>query len=148
MSASHEIIDRTIALSASLGSLIRQEIEMLRDRRPAEIAPLLEAKSQLSEQYHLEMSTLRENPSLVEAADKDDIERLKDATFLLHGILDEYRTALNAAKTVSERLVKAIGDEIAAQRRPLKGYGANASYSATDAPGSQAIASIALNQVI
>ena len=102
----------------------------------------------LQEKYQEEMSAMRENPDMVRAAPPAEIERLKDATFLLHGILDEYRTSLTAAKTVAERLVKAIGEEVAALRQPVKHYGANAQYAPMITPATQGTASIALNQVI
>ena len=142
------MIDNVIALSSHLGSVIRQEIEILAERRPSDLKPLLDTKNKLTEQYQSAMSDMRENPGAVKAAPPADIERLKDATFLLHGILDEYRTSLTAAKTVTERLVKAIGDEVATRRQPVKAYGANAQYAPTLTPATQGKASIALNQVI
>jgi hypothetical protein len=141
-------IDRIIGLCGSLGTIIRQEINILAEHRPRDLKPLLETKNHLTEQYQAEMAALRENPGIVKAAPPADVERLKDATFLLHGILDEYRTSLTAAKTVTERLVKAIGDEVAARRQPVKAYGANAQYTQTVTAATQGTASIALNQVI
>ena len=141
-------IEGIVALCGALGSVISQEIEILAQRRPRDLKPLLETKNRLTEQYQAEMADLRENPQLVKAAPPAEIERLKDATFLLHGILDQYRTSLTAAKTVTERLVKAIGDEVAARRQPVKSYGANAQYAPTVSAANQGTASIALNQVI
>ena len=141
-------INEVIALCGHLGSVISQEIEILAKRRPSELKALLEIKNRLKEKYQEEMSAMRENPDMIRAAPSAEIERLKDATFLLHGILDEYRTSLTAAKTVTERLVKAIGDEVAARRQPVKHYGANAQYAPMITPATQGTASIALNQVI
>ena len=98
-------INEVIALCGHLGSVISQEIEILAKRRPSELKALLEIKNRLTEKYQEEMSAMRENPDMIRAAPSAEIERLKDATFLLHGILDEYRTSLTAAKTVTERLV-------------------------------------------
>jgi hypothetical protein len=141
-------INQIITLCGHLGSVIQQEIKILAERRPSDLKPLLETKNRLTEQYQAEMAAMREHPEMVKAAPPDDIERLKDATFLLHGILDQYRTSLTAAKTVTERLVKAIGDEVASRRQPMKSYGANAQYAPMVTPATQGAASIALNQVI
>jgi hypothetical protein len=141
-------IDQIVSLCGHLGTVIRQEIEILAERRPSELKPLLDTKNKLTEQYQAEMASIRENPETIKFAPPADVERLKDATFLLHGILDEYRTSLTAAKTVTERLVKAIGDEVAARRQPVKSYGANAQYAPMVTPATQGTASIALNQVI
>lgn len=141
-------IDRIIDVSVELGRLVGEEIALLRQRRPGELADLAERKAALSGMYQQEMAALRENPDLVRAAAPLDVERLKDSTFLLHGILDEYRTALKAAKTVTERLVKSIGDEISSRRQPAKSYGADAMYSSAASNGARATASIALNEVI
>jgi hypothetical protein len=142
------MIDRTVTISIELGRLVREEIELLRQRRPGELSDLAGRKAELTALYQQEMASLRENPELVRAAPPGDAERLKDSTFLLHGILDEYHTTLNAAKTVTERLVKAIGDEISSRRQVVKNYGADAMYSSQASNGAQATASIALNEVI
>ena len=141
-------IDNVIGLCGHLGTVIRQEIDILAKRRPRDLKPLLETKNKLTEQYQSEMAAMRENPEQIKAAPEADIERLKDATFLLHGILDEYRTSLTAAKTVTERLVKTIGDEVVKRRQPVKAYGANAQYAPAVTPATQGTASISLNQVI
>ena len=148
MSNARITIERIITISIELGRLVSQEIELLRQQRPGELTHLAEQKTNLTEMYQQEMAGLRENAELVRAADPADVERLKDSTFLLHGILDEYRTALMAAKTVTERLVKAIGDEISSRRQPVKHYGADAMYSSSVSVASQATASIAINEVI
>jgi len=148
MNPANQTIDRIVILSARLGEIVSEEINTLKQRRPSDLAPLVEMKSELSDRYQAEMNSLRENPELMRAADPSEVERLKDATFLLHGILDEYRTAVTAAKTVSERLVKAIGDEVAARRRPVNCYGSDATVAKANPTGAQAMASIAVNQVI
>jgi len=142
------VIERIINVSIELGRVVRDEIELLRERRPGDLATLADKKATLSSLYQEEMANLRENPDLVRAATPADVERLKETTFLLHGILDEYRTTLNAAKTVTERLVKAIGDEISSRRQPVRNYGADAMYSTQPSNGAQATASIALNEII
>jgi len=141
-------IERIISVSIELGRVVSEEIELLRQRRPGDLSTVAERKAALSGLYQQEMAGLRENPDLVRAASPADVERLKESTFLLHGILDEYRTALMAAKTVTERLVKAIGDEISSRRQPAKSYGADAMYSQAASNSPQATASIALNEII
>ncbi len=86
MNTANETIDRIVILSARLGEIVSEEIKILQQRRPSDLTPLVERKTDLTEQYQAEMNSLRENPELVEAADPSEVERLKDATFLLHGI--------------------------------------------------------------
>ena len=67
---------------------------------------------------------------------------------IFHRLLDDHRRALEAAKTVTERLVRTIADELAGDDRPTHRYDQNALIvQRRSAYGGRAV-SLALDQVI
>ncbi len=149
MSASAEArIANAISLTERLGELVTAENGMFAAKQAAEIASHQDEKTRLTQAYQAEMQALRDNPSWLRAAAPADVDRLKAATRSFQDILDVNRRALLAAKTVTERLFKTIGDEIAKRQRPVQRYDKSATVASSSGAFSAPAASVALDQVI
>ena len=72
--------------------------------------------------------------------------QLEDVTKVLQNAIKENARAVNKLKTVSEGLVKAIGDEIAKKRAAPIGYGPKMGMPPAAAQG--AATAITLNRVV
>ncbi len=137
-----------IGLTERLSALLAAENAMLASERSAEIAAHREEKERLTRAYGVEMAALRARPKWLTASPPADIDRLKTATGHFQKLLKQHRQALLAAKTVTERMFKAIGDEVVKRRRPLEGYDENAAMKFLANARSAPAIPVALNQVV
>ena len=136
-----ERVHQLIALTERLTELIAAEAQAFESHRPQDAAALVEETSRLANLYRHESARIRANPDLIAPANAEDRTRLMRATEAFDAVLARQGRALEAARTVTEGLVQAIANEVAAQRAKSVGYG----------PGAQAHAlslatSITLNQ--
>ena len=136
-------------LAERLAELVTLENQLLADRRPREIADLQDEKLRLSESFQAEMDAVRRDPAILAGADPQAVADLKATIGRFNQVLDEHRRRLVSAKTVTERLVAAISEEVARKDRPAPGYDS----SAGPARDSRALrrgrpVSLALNQVV
>jgi hypothetical protein len=83
--------------------------------------------------YRHESARVRANPGLVAAAPLAQRTRLVRATEAFDSVLARQNRAVSAAKTVTEGLVRAIAEEVAAQRQQGSTYGADATASSSNA---------------
>jgi hypothetical protein len=109
-------------------------------RRPQDAAPGLQETQRLANLYRHESARIRREPALLAGLDAAGRERLKRASLALDAVLARHARALEAAKTVTEGLVRAVAEELAAGRPQAAGYG-----PAARAP-SPAAASLAYNR--
>ena len=77
-----------------------------------------------------EMAELQANPSLLEHAEPEEISRLKAATKRFQQVLEEHRRLVQTTKSVTDRMLKAITDEVSAKQRPVEGYDQTATMTA------------------
>lgn len=143
-----ERISRIGELALRLGEVIEAETLVIRDQRPHELADTKLQKNQLTNAYDDEIGDLRENPAILAAAQPGEVETLKNIIGHFRGILDEHNRALFVAKTVTERFIKAVSDEVAGQDSAVVGYTRTAHATALTAPPGGRPVSLALNQVI
>ena len=141
-------IERLLGLIDRLSAVVTLENQLLADNRPQAIAELQGEKERLSETYHAEMETLRAAPELLQGAEPPQMAALKSAVNAFNDLLDEHRRKLLAAKTVSERLLRAISDEVSKRERPVQGYDQNAAMAKPAHAYHKRPVSLALNQVI
>ena len=137
-----------INVTEGLGAIMAAEYEMLATKRTAEIAAHQEKKARFAQAYQNQIEALRSNPSWLRAIQAADVDRLKAATRRFHEILERHRRAVLAAKTVTERLLKAVGDEIGKRQRPVTGYDETASVKRHSGPHAAPAISVALNQMV
>ena len=136
-----------VDVTHKLGTLIANETELLRRRRPRELAVLQPEKERLSKIYDNEMRTLRENPGLAAASPPREMELLRSVIKWFAKVLEDHHRALMVAKTVTERLVKAVSDEVSARSGVVSGYSKYATTATTTMSKARPV-SLAVNQVI
>ena len=132
MSPSDERVEQLIVLTERLTDLIAKQATAFEARRPHEAARHVEETAKLANVYRHESARVRGNVALVQAA-QPDRRRLVRATEAFDAVLARQGRALEAAKTVSEGLVRAIAEEVASQRNEGAGYGPGAASRAADA---------------
>lgn len=141
-SPSSDRIEAMIVLTERLTARIALDAAAFEQRRPQEAAGRLEETSRLANLYRHESTRLRQSPNLIAAASPAQKARLVRATEGFDAVLARQGRALQAAKTVTDGLVRAIAEEVASQRSRNGGYGAG---GATTAPAGAATA-ITLNK--
>lgn len=140
MSQSNERAEQMIALTARLTALLAKEAAAFEARRAHEAAGLGEETARLANLYRHESARIKADPSLIAGASTAIRGRLIQATEAFEAVLARHGRALSAAKTVTEGLVRAIAEEVAATRRARSPYRSNARAAEADA------SAIALNQ--
>jgi hypothetical protein len=148
MTAAPDKIAKIIAITDRLGQIVAEENDLLASRRTADMEIHRDEKARLSEAYEREMEDLKAHPSWLEGGARDDVVRLKAATRNFREILAQHKRAMLAAKTVTERMLRSIGDEVAKRQRPPSGYSKNATLTAAMGGGTGPAVSLALNQVV
>lgn len=111
-------------LTERLTELIAQQAQAFEQRRPQDAASILEETSRLANLYRHESTRVRADPRLVEAAPLEARTRLVRATEAFDAVLARQGRALEAARTVTEGLVRCIAEEVASQRSKATVYGA------------------------
>jgi hypothetical protein len=127
--SNRERVVQLIMLTESLSEIIHREAETLSQRRPAKILDFEAEKTRLAQIYANEMTRFRKDTSLMADVPKGLLDDLKTATGKLRDRLDRQSTILTGLKTVSERLVHAIANEVTKARVSDAGYGSNAGYA-------------------
>ena len=120
-------VTQLILLTERLTDLIAKEAQAFESRRPHEAAQYVEETAKLANLYRHESMRVKANIALVEAARLELRQRLIRATEALDAVLARQARAVNAARVVTEGLVRAVAEEIANQRAaPAATYGAGA----------------------
>ena len=116
-------VEQLIVLTERLTELIAQEAQAFEQRRPQDAAQNIEETSKLATIYRHESARVRANPGLVASAPLQQRTRLVRATEAFDAVLARQGRALEAAKTITEGLVRAIAEEVASKRTTGTGYG-------------------------
>lgn len=119
-------IGAAITLTTRLTDLVRHENHLLASERPVQLEATRVEKETLTEMFAVEMEALKSHPDAVRGAAPREVAGLKAAIAGFQAALADHHRALRAAKTIAERLVAAIGDEVARRDRPFGRYNANA----------------------
>lgn len=126
-------VENLIQLTESLTALISIECRAFEARRPQDAARTLEETSRLANIYRHESLKIRGDKSLIEGAPRALRQNLIRATEAFDAVLHRHGRALEAAKVVTEGLVKAVADEVIKQRKTGAGYGPSAHAVAASA---------------
>lgn len=127
--AAHDATDRVeqlILLTDRLTELVAIQAKAFEEHRPHEVAEQLEEASRLANLYRHESARVRADPALIAGAPFAQRQRLVRATEAFDAVLARQGRALAAAKHVTEGLVHAIAEEVAAQRNRSTTYGPSA----------------------
>jgi hypothetical protein len=137
-----ERVVQLIMLTESLADIIGQEVKLLGQRRPSSIKIFEEEKTRLAKAYASEMTRFRKDASLSHDVPEGLLQDLKTSTARLRETLDKETYVLTGLKTVSERFVQAMANEVGKTRAPDIAYGKNAGF----APRPARAAAFALNR--
>ncbi|RAK52341.1 flagellar basal body protein [Phenylobacterium deserti] len=132
-------VDQMILLTERLTELVAAGARCFEERRPQDAMAFHEETARLANIYRHESTRVRANPGLVSSAPSDQRQKLIRATEAFHAVLDRQGRAIDAARTVTEGLVKTIAEEVANQREQRSGYGPGALPPASAARGATAI---------
>ena len=124
--AAHDAADRCeqlIVLTERLTELIAAQCQAFEQRRPQDAAGMLEESSRLANLYRHESMRIRADKRLIEGAPAELRTRLVRATEAFDAVLARQGRAVEAARTVTEGLVRCIAEEVASQRSQASVYG-------------------------
>ena len=122
-------VEGLIRLTESLTALIASECRAFEARRPQDAAKTLEETTRLANIYRHESARVRADGSLIAGAPMAMRVQLIRVTEAFDSVLHRHGRALEAARTVTEGLVRAVAHEVVVQRKTGAGYG----------PGAQAV---------
>jgi hypothetical protein len=118
-------VDQLIILTERLTELVAEQCQAFEQRRPQAAAAQLDEISRLANIYRHESARVRANQALIAGAPAEARTRLVRATEAFDAVLARQGRAIDAARTVTEGLVKCIAEEVAAQRQQTSVYGAS-----------------------
>ena len=118
-------VEQLILLTERLTELVALEAQAFENRRPQDAAVHVGETSRLANVYRHESARVRANPDMVATASLAQRTRLIRATEAFDAVLARQGRALEAAKTVTEGLVRAIAEEVANQRQKGVSYDAD-----------------------
>jgi len=123
-----QLTDLTVSLTARLTA----ELAAFEARRPQEVLVGMAETQELANIYRRESAQVKAHPALLAAAPLAEREALIRATRAFETILDRHASAVEAARTISEGLVRTIAAEVTAARGNPVGYGASGRAAAGD----------------
>lgn len=123
-----QMTDLTTRLTARLVA----ESKAFESRRPQDAAATLAETQQLANVYRRESAQVKADPSVLAAAPASDRMALVKATEAFEAVLSQHARSVEAARVVSEGLVKTIVAEVASQRGSPSAYGSSGQASAGD----------------
>lgn len=117
-------VEQLVILTERLTELIAQQCLAFEQRRPQDAAAMLEEISRLANLYRHESARVRADTSMISGAPLEARTRLVRATEAFDAVLARQGRSIEAARTVTEGLVRCIADEVANQRTQTSAYGA------------------------
>ena len=115
-----QLTDLTTRLTARLS----EESKVFESHRPQDAAAALAGTQDLANTYRRESAQLKADPASVAAASLADKTALIRATEAFEAVLSRHARAVEAARIISEGLVRTIAAEVNDQRGSPSAYGA------------------------
>lgn len=143
-----ELVDRVLALTSSLTGIVQRETELLLERAQADVAALQADKIRVANDYAMDVQAIRLRKDLIDRAPAERVARLKTAMTGLDQALTRNGEALNAAKSVSEGLIRMVANAMSQTSAPLPGYGKNAAPAARQRSNPGSAGSLTLDERI
>lgn len=125
-------VRQMIDLTERLTDRLAEEAAAFETRRPQDVAATVGQTQNLANAYRRESARIKAVPSELAPAPVEERKRLIAATQTFEAVLSRHALAVEAARIVSEGLVKTIAAEVASQRGSPAAYGASGRASATD----------------
>ena len=111
-------------LTHDLTERLSLEMEALRAHRAQDLSQGMAQTQDMANLYRRESAQVKLNPGLISPAPEADRRALIEATQAFEEVLSEHAVAVEAARQVSEGLVRTIAAEVAGSRAQGVGYGA------------------------
>ncbi len=121
-----ERVEQMVLLTERLTELVAAQAKSFETHRPLDAVVHGDEIGRLANLYRHESARVRSDPGLVSQANLTLRRRLVRATEAFDAVLARQQRAVNAAKTVTEGLVRAIAEEVASQRQKGATYGPSA----------------------
>jgi hypothetical protein len=113
------------ALTLRLTERLESETLAFADGRPQDVAKGLAETQEMANLYRRDSAHVKANPALLSGAPLEDRKTLIDATRDFDAVLTRHGRAVEAARQISEGLVRTIAAEITAARTPASAYAAD-----------------------
>lgn len=118
-------VRQLVDLTQRLTDRLTVETRALEDSRPQDIASGLTETQDMANIYRRDSAHVKANPALLKDAPLEDRKALLEATEIFNTVLAAHAQAVEAARTISEGLVRAIAHEVTAARTPAAAYAAD-----------------------
>lgn len=113
------------ALTLRLTERLEAETLAFADGRPQDVASGLAETQEMANLYRRDSAHVKANPALLSGAPLEDRKTLIEATRAFDAVLTRHGRAVDAARQISEGLVRAIAEEVTAARTPASAYAAD-----------------------
>lgn len=118
-------VEQLVALTETLTARLTIEAAAFEARRPLDAVAELDETAKLANLYRHECMRVKANPDMIAGAPREARDRLADVTRAFELVVSRHARGLEAARTLTEGLVRTLAQEIAAARAPAAGYGAS-----------------------
>lgn len=118
-------VRQLIVLTRRLTDRLSAETQAFADRRPQDVAAGLAETQEMANLYRRDTAHVKANPALLRDAPLDDRKALVEATRVFDTVLHAHARAVEAARQISEGLVRTIAAEVTAARTPASAYAAD-----------------------
>ena len=118
-------VRQLITLTHRLTERLEAETQAFADSRPQDVAAGLAETQEMANLYRRDSAHVKANPALLRDASLQDRQMLMDATRTFDEVLNRHARAVEAARQISEGLVRAIAAEVTAARIPASAYSAD-----------------------
>lgn len=128
-----ERAEALIRLATRLTMLLDEETALFEARKPHEAVALQTEKTRLAAIYRTETRLAKQDPNRLSGLGDALKGRLREITIKFEAALQRNGAAVEALKTLTEGLVKALADEAGRQARANAGYGPRAAKASIGA---------------
>ena len=125
-------VRQLIDLTQRLTDRLSAETRAFEDNRPHDVAASLAETQEMANLYRRDSAHVKANPALLSDAPVEDRKALIGVTEAFNAVLTNHARAVEAARAISEGLVRAIAQEVAAARTPASAYAADGRASQSD----------------
>lgn len=115
-------VQKLINLTQTLTERLNAELDMIRNHRVAEMASGMSRTSEMANEYRRESARVKSNPGLISNASLALKQSLISATEAFEHTLALHSQTIEAARKISEGLVRTIAGEVADARALGTGY--------------------------
>lgn len=122
-------VETLIEITKNLTAILNDEMDCLNTQRPAEINKFQKQKNILTASYHKELNDIKLNGGLASAGNGDIVRQLKRESREFQKTLEKHHRFIKARKTLSERMIQDISEEVIKQKSSANKYGSDARMS-------------------